>query len=520
MKSLNDIVKNFNTTPFLFIGSGFSRRYYNLPDWKQLLNGFITRLDQDEFAFNRYESAAKNLTDHKGANNILSTVASLVQRDFDNRWYKDASFRMAKGKYLDFIRQGASPFKVEVAQYIDNNSSVVEAMAVELQQFHELSKRNIAGIITTNYDCLLEQHTDGYTTFTGQEELVFSALQGWAEIYKIHGSITDPASIVITGEDYQNFDEYSPYLAAKLMTIFMEYPIIFMGYSISDQNVRNILKQLAKCLSAENLKKLHNRFVYIEYKKNCIDIEFFEHTMLVENGEIYITGVRTGDFSKVYDVLANKRATIPTKLIRMFKKEFYDFALTNKPTSRIHVADIDDDRISDNDLAIAIGKPSRFAVRGLSGISTKEWYQHIVLHDLEFSADEILTYAFPKLDRSNIVLPLHRLISEAKQKYQKCEDKKYKNFDSILSTQHKKSRESRDIKNRSVAGIIKDFEGNYNKILYEIPFLSENEINVEDLENFLKQIFSSDGVYDNLDDNAKSYAHRLVRIYDYLRFGR
>ena len=69
-------------------------------------------------------------------------------------------------------------------------------------------------------------------------------------------------SKVINEKDYKEFKEKREYLAAKLLTIFMEYPIIFMGYSISDTNIRDILSSIVKCMSNEQVKLLKKKIYF------------------------------------------------------------------------------------------------------------------------------------------------------------------------------------------------------------------------------------------------------------------
>jgi len=138
-------------------------------------------------------------------------------------------------------QENCSPFKAEIASYIDLNSKLNLAYKDEIDILKSMTARNIAGFITTNYDNFLNIIAPDYITFVGQEELLFNSIQNIAEIYKIHGSISNPDSIIITSSDYDKFNRKASYLTAKLLTIFLENPIIFIGYSISDKNIRNII---------------------------------------------------------------------------------------------------------------------------------------------------------------------------------------------------------------------------------------------------------------------------------------
>ena len=59
-----------------------------------------------------------------------------------------------------------------------------------------------------------------------------------------------------------------------------------------------------------------------------------------------------------------------------------------------------------------------------------------------------------------------------------------------------------------------------HKIIYESPYLKESEIDVDELEVYLRGLFYQKGLYNNLDNNKRSDLHRVVRIFDYLKYGR
>ena len=90
---IEDVVEKFNTTPFLFFGSGMTRRYYNLPDWKGLLEHFAREIRDDEFAYSIYENRASKMDTPVG---LLPKVAELIQTDYDEKWFRYAERKLTR----------------------------------------------------------------------------------------------------------------------------------------------------------------------------------------------------------------------------------------------------------------------------------------------------------------------------------------------------------------------------------------------------------------------------------------
>ena len=517
--TIDEIISRFSTTPFLFVGSGLTRRYLNLPDWKGLLRHFAERIRNDEFAYSSYENLAKGMECKAG---VMPKVAELIQKDYDQKWFADATIRTVEGEALNLIHNGMSPFKVELANYLKTVAVPNETYQIEIKKLSEISEKSIAGVITTNYDTFLEDYFHGFCKYVGQSELIFSPIQGVAEIYKIHGSVEVPDSIVINEEDYVSFQEKSAYLAAKLMTIFMEYPIVFVGYSIGDSNIQSIIKSIVNCLDKEQVKKLEDRFVFIEYKEGMVGAEATPYTIMIDDKPLTMRKIVISDFMLLYNALEGKKAKLPVRILRRFKQELYEYTITNSPTDNIRVASIEDDRVADDELVLSIGRASEFGLKGLSGLESNELYRDVVIGDLLYSADELLEYALPKLLQQNSgKLPVNKYLRNATKEfpeYQKLV--KDQDFNSLISNTIKNNRKALGAY-VSVRQIWENESNNLEKATRLIAYLSEEQIDIVELENLLVGLFEEDvNVLQNVSQSERTNIKRLIRIYDYLKWGK
>lgn len=86
-------------------------------------------------------------------------------------------------------------------------------LTLELEAFKNL-KNKVSAVITTNYDCLLEKSifADDYSVFIHQNDLFSADSYNSAEIYKIHGCVTDADSMC--------FERYHSIVISRLLPVF------------------------------------------------------------------------------------------------------------------------------------------------------------------------------------------------------------------------------------------------------------------------------------------------------------
>lgn len=519
----NPILKRLKRTdhlPMLFVGSGLSIRYLGLENWEGLLRRFARLAKANDYAYEMYLHEAKGLEHPEG---LMPKVAELIERDFNQLWFIDDQFSASRIESADEIGRSISPFKIEIARYMRDKSREHKAeYAAEIEQFKKLEMRSIGGVLTTNYDTFVEDLFPSYTKYVGQEELLFSTLHGVSEIYKIHGCCTKPESIVINEADYADFTENNAYLAAKILTIFLEHPIVFIGYSINDTNIENILKSIVKCLSAENLDKIKERLMFVVRAKEGESEEVSTDNKSFEGGKsIEMTRIRLKSYEPLYQALLENQAKYNAPMLRRLKQDIYELVLTNKPTSKIRTLNLEDERLEDVEVVIGVGIPPDFGQKGYAGITAAELYTDVIFNDGDFDVEKIVTLSLPTLIPLNSILPVNKYLAEYSGNVpDKVQSVIKINFDDLLASTIKKNRDGSSYRNETISSLRRKFSS--EKCLQALQYLKEENINPFELLDLIKSVLEANPsallTAEKDRQNLKSDIKRAIRIYDWLRY--
>lgn len=120
----------------------------------------------------------------------------------------------------------------------------LDAPALKPLQAHRLiAALPFSIIVTTNFDRLLEEALRDagkqVTLVVGDAGIPYADVTKTL-LVKMHGSVEQPASLVLTEEDYVRFFARLPALSTMLSGFFATRTLLFVGYSLADPNFRRL----------------------------------------------------------------------------------------------------------------------------------------------------------------------------------------------------------------------------------------------------------------------------------------
>jgi SIR2-like domain len=347
-------LRAFPTAPFLFVGSGMSLRYLGAENWEDLLRVFASKTAKP---YERYRSEASSR---------YPEIATAIATEFAEVWWDDDAYKRRRADYESETTNFDSPLKIEVCEHMKEALTRLDEDGEYAAELAALKRVQVDGIITTNYDRLLETLFPDFVPFVGQSEILFSETQGIAEIYKIHGSVEKPNSLILTKQDYEDFNKRNAYLAARLLTVFVDHPVVFLGYSMSDKNVIAILQSIASGLTTDHLEKLRDRLIFIEWDRTSTDPALERSTFSIGPASIPVMRTGVADYEPVYEALAGLERNIPVRWARQMKERVFELVRTTSPVGAVRVVGIDDDKnIDDLEVVLGFGIVGQLGLRGI-----------------------------------------------------------------------------------------------------------------------------------------------------------
>lgn len=192
----------------LFVGAGVSATL-NLPTWSQLMDYIAGELGMDKEVFKMY-----------GDNLELAEY-----------------YYHKKGTIGD------------LRSWLDRSWNIDDNIIKESTIFRNICRLKFPIIYTTNYDYCLERAHDinnkKYNKIVKVEDLC-NINNDYTQIIKFHGDFADDNSIVLTESSYFNRMDFESPLDIKLRADILGKSILFIGYSLSDINMRYLIYKLNK----------------------------------------------------------------------------------------------------------------------------------------------------------------------------------------------------------------------------------------------------------------------------------
>ncbi|WP_018150852.1 SIR2 family protein [Leeia oryzae] len=496
--NINEFVSQFKNHPILFVGTGFSLRYLNSSfTWDGLLRYIATEVSGSPEYY--LDIKSKNINNGKYS---FDSIAQILEMHFTDALEKDRNgkFKIINDKFYENMESGKhiSRFKI----YISELLSKLEIKEEKQEEIAELKKaaKNIGSIITTNYDQLIEKIVD-FNPLIGNDILLSNP---YGAIYKIHGCTSNAERIIITNEDYEQFDKKYELIRAQLLSLFIHNPIVFIGYSINDDNIKKILKTIFTYVepNSEQALRIRNNFLLVEYTQGEASETTCEHDIDLEGfSTIRINKIKTDNFSSIYKALSSLKLPVSAMDVRKVQNIVQELQAGGE--IKVHITE-DLEELKNGDRIIAIGSNKSITYKYMNVAETISNYFKIIDEDNEQLLLLINQFTiskqqfFPIFAFSSMQPNLHKAAELKTQQLAKIKET-LENTPDTCKSSHKTIEEI--LADQNIA------ESNKRKVIFWCAM--NKTISIECLETYLRDFSES---------KTTDY-RKLLCVFDYLKYG-
>lgn len=223
----------------LFAGAGVSANL-GLPSWTELIAHIAKELGYDPKIFDSYGTPLALAEFYRRKKGTLGPLRSWMDRE----WHKPT---------------------------IDISASEIHRL---------IALGNFPRIYTTNYDRWLERAHDyyeaPYVKVASVTDLV-SAADGKKQIVKFHGDFDDDAEIVLDETSYYERLSFESPLDIRLSNDVLGNSVLFVGYSLSDINIRLLFYRLTKMWGRHVLASARPKSYLFTNRPNPVAEELLGH---------------------------------------------------------------------------------------------------------------------------------------------------------------------------------------------------------------------------------------------------
>ncbi|WP_027086053.1 SIR2 family protein [Cohnella panacarvi] len=519
------ILKEKNEYPIVFIGSGISRRYLSgFPGWNELLKEFWDDLNtsKDFYGFLnnlRREIEERGIISEYDLDYQTNIAAgSEIEVLYNEKFFREETVIPGFDQEKAYKTRW-SPFKVALSNRF-SLYQIKQGMTEEYKLFKAfINKTQI--VITTNYDTFIEDSVNsdtngGMKKYIGQKGF-FEPTVGWSEIYKIHGCVEEPSSIVISKPDYDRFEKNSILISAKIITMLIHSPIIFLGYSLTDGNVRKIIRDFSSSMTPDEIKKMASKIIIVEREEGQRDI--VEQTFYDKDLGCEYTVLKTDNYELLCSILTEIDQGVHPAEVRKYQHVIKKLIVNRGKSGSLNtlllspegLEDIER-RIGDEKLVVALGETTYiFQMPDLLTYVYDYFFGGKTIHTeiaLRFIASQAATSRIPFLKHvEGVDIDSTSLHSTEKEKL-KQRIERYASPDSCIRS----ISETYKIRARTIAEIVAQGHQPYKE--YEIISYNSLRINTEEIGQYLKgklEVCKADGLRSLL-----TPFRRLLMIYDFL----